>query len=316
MRLFIFALMGIVLLTSGACTQSELAKDSPTMGEISIVADETLRPIVEAEEDIFEHTYPYAKINVKYLPGNQAMNYFLKDSTKIIVAARKLNTKEELYFQKIKITPRHTPIATDAVAFIIHPSNPDTTLTREEILKVLSGDVTQWSALSPNNKPGAITVVFDNQNSSTVQYIREQIKKDQLSPNVYALKDNLSVVDYVAKHPQSVGIIGYSWISDYDDPLTKKMRRETKLLALSPGEKDPRKGFYQPYASYLIDTLYPFRRNIYVISREGRAGLGTGFASFIAGDIGQRIIQKAGIPPYYRVEYNIEIYSKPFKLDK
>lgn len=315
MRLSIIALIGLALLALQACTKSGTAKDSPTMGEISIVADETLRPIVEAEEDIFEHTYPSAKINVKYLPGNQAMNYFLKDSTKIIVIPRKLNSKEELYFQKVKITPRHTPIATDAVAFILHPSNPDTAFTREEILKVLSGEVTQWSELSPNSKPGLITVVFDNQNSSTVQYIREQLNQDKLNPNVYALKDNLSVVDYVAKHPQSVGIIGYSWISDYDDPLTKKMRRETRMLALSPGEKDARKGFYKPYASYLIDTLYPFRRTIYAISREGRSGLGTGFAAFMGGQIGQRIIQKAGIPPYYRVEYNIELYSKPFKLD-
>ena len=314
MRFPIFALICIALLLELGCASDKTDTDTPTMGEITIIADETLLPIVAAEEDIFEHTYPGAFLNVKYLPGNQAMNYFLKDSSNIIVSARKLNSKEEAFFKKINITPRYTPIATDAVAFLINPSNPDTALTSEEILKVLSGQVTSWPELSPNTSNGKINIVFDNQNSSTVQYILEQTHQKQLPANVYALKDNLSVVDYVANHPNALGIIGYSWISDYDDPLTKKMLKEAQLLAVSPNPKDPRKGFYQPFATYLIDTLYPFRRTVYIISREGRSGLGTGFASFGSGDIGQRINKKAGIPPYYRVQYNIEIYSKPFKL--
>jgi len=67
--------------------------------------------------------------------------------------------------------------------------------------------------------------------------------------------------------------------------------------------------FIQPFQVYLAEKTpaqlaehpdlqnYPLRRNLYVISREARAGLGTGFASFIAGKNGQLIFQKSGLIP-------------------
>lgn len=315
MRLFVITLLVQVVLF-GCSNHSSAPEDGATFGKIRILADETLYPIVLAEEDIFEHTYNRASIDVKYLPGIQAMNEFIKDTSRTVISARPLNPEELAYLKKINSRPITVQIATDAVAFMVHPKNPDTALTCEKILKVLNGDVTSWDQVSPNNSSGKITLVFDNQNSSTVQYVMDMIKLKKLPANAYALKDNPSVVDYVAKHPGALGIIGYSWISDYDDPLGKKLRSEAKLMAVSVCEGENANAPYKPYASNMIDKLYPFRRDIFIITREGRSGLGTGFAAFIASDVGQRIIQKAGIPPYYKLEYNIELTSEPFKLEK
>jgi phosphate transport system substrate-binding protein len=67
--------------------------------------------------------------------------------------------------------------------------------------------------------------------------------------------------------------------------------------------------FVQPYQVYLAEKTpqqlaeypdlqnYPLRRNLYIINREARAGLGTGFASFVAGKNGQLIFQKSGLLP-------------------
>ncbi len=301
---------------TGCSTSQENTLDGPTSGRISIAADNTLFPIVDAEVDIFEHTYHQAQIDVKYLPEVQAFNQLLMDSVHLVVATRLLNEKEKAYFAKIKITPRVMQIATDAMALMIHPQNPDTALNCQEILKVLSGEVTSWNQLSPNNRTGKITLVFDNANSSTVSYALNLIEKKQLPPNAYALKTNTAVVDYVANHPGAIGIIGYSWISDYDDPLTKKLRRDARLLSISPCDSDsPVVEYFKPYADNLIGKLYPFPRNVYVISREAYSGLGSGLSAFLGGEIGQRIIKKAGIPPYYKVEYNIELSSKPIKVE-
>jgi phosphate transport system substrate-binding protein len=38
-------------------------------------------------------------------------------------------------------------------------------------------------------------------------------------------------------------------------------------------------------------------RDLYIINAQGFSGLGMGFASFVAGDIGQRIILKSGLLP-------------------
>ena len=54
-------------------------------------------------------------------------------------------------------------------------------------------------------------------------------------------------------------------------------------------------GFLHPYQYNLQDRRYPYTRDIYYISRSGKSDLGLGFASFIAGEIGQKIILKAGL---------------------
>jgi phosphate transport system substrate-binding protein len=38
-------------------------------------------------------------------------------------------------------------------------------------------------------------------------------------------------------------------------------------------------------------------RDLYIINCQGFSGLGMGFASFVAGDVGQRIILKSGLLP-------------------
>ena len=65
----------------------------------------------------------------------------------------------------------------------------------------------------------------------------------------------------------------------------------------------PSADFVKPYQGNVAlwrlrrPPYYPLCRELYVISREGRTGLGTGFASFVAGDNGQRIFLKAGLVP-------------------
>jgi phosphate transport system substrate-binding protein len=56
-------------------------------------------------------------------------------------------------------------------------------------------------------------------------------------------------------------------------------------------------GFYKPFQGYIADGSYPLIRDVFVICRESTAGLGSGFASFVAGDVGQRIILKSGLVP-------------------
>ena len=53
----------------------------------------------------------------------------------------------------------------------------------------------------------------------------------------------------------------------------------------------------QDRKNYIYSGEYPFCRDVYIINREGRTGLGTGFAAFVAGEKGQLIILKAGMVP-------------------
>jgi phosphate transport system substrate-binding protein len=45
---------------------------------------------------------------------------------------------------------------------------------------------------------------------------------------------------------------------------------------------------------------YPFVRSVYLVNRQTRMGLGTGFVNFICrADKGQQIVNKSGLVPVY-----------------
>jgi phosphate transport system substrate-binding protein len=53
----------------------------------------------------------------------------------------------------------------------------------------------------------------------------------------------------------------------------------------------------KPFQAYVALKQYPLWRNVQITLREPRVGLGTGFASFVASDSGQRIVLKSGLVP-------------------
>jgi len=163
--------------------------------------------------------------------------------------------------------------------------------------EVLSGKMKTWHDADDQNKLGDIKVVFDNMGSSTTRLLRDSIiGNEKLPSNWFAVKTNPEVVDYVAKNKDAIGILGVSWISDAQDSLTVDFLKKVKVVGLTstnPTDKE----YYQPYQAYIAMKQYPVCRNIYVINREARTGLGTGFAGYLAGESGQLIIKKMGLMP-------------------
>jgi phosphate transport system substrate-binding protein len=72
---------------------------------------------------------------------------------------------------------------------------------------------------------------------------------------------------------------------------------------------------YSPSQNNIAEGKYPLARDLYIINCQGYSGLGMGFASFVAGDIGQRIILKSGLLPIRIPGRNIKI-RKQIENDK
>lgn len=310
---FLFSIISLLLLSCG--NKSDRTSDTPTSGNITIAADETLRPIIEAETDTFQATYKYAKLKTLYLPENDAVQAMLQDSARLVIATRPLNKEEEEYFKKIKITVKPLKIATDAIAFIVHPENTDTTLTKSVIRDIVSGKTKTWSEIHKGSGWGPVQIVFDNAGSSTVRYVTDSVAPGvKLPENCFAAKTNKEVIEYVANHKNALGIIGVNWVSDFDDGKVLGFLNKIKVVGI---ESDKNPGtFFKPYQAYIADRSYPYIRDIWLISREARAGLGTGFASYISSDKGQRIILKSGLVPATMPVRLIQIKKENYEIEK
>ncbi|HVO75593.1 MAG TPA: substrate-binding domain-containing protein [Ignavibacteriaceae bacterium] len=282
--LFLFFTALLFLLISGC--KSEYS-DTPTYGSLSISVDETFQPLMDSEVKTFEGIYKYADVEVHYKPEGQAFNDIMNDTIKLIVAARNLNREEIEQFKKWEIVPRVTKIAYDAVALIGSKQLKDSTITLDEIKQLLLG--------SPKNPYGKnVKVVFDNNNSSTINFLKQKTGVDSLSKNCYALDSSTAVINYVSKEKNTIGVIGVNWISDRDDTTNLNFLKTVKVLEVALTDTSE---YYKPYQAYIAQKSYPLWREVYIISKEAYAGLGTGLTAFIASEKGQRIVLKFGLVP-------------------
>lgn len=284
-----------------SCGNDGKVLDTPTTGTARIVSDECFYPVIDAELTAFHGLYKYASIEPRYLPEQEALKVFVSDSdsVRLMVTTRLLSADETKFFESKKIFPRVTRVAVDAIAFIIHPSNPDSNLSYPQLEALFQGRTPLWKDLFPASGAGKLSVVFDHEASSTARMIKEKFLRERTFPDYcFALDSNTSVIRYVSEHKGAVGIIGVSWISDGDDPVTAGFLDKIKVVSISPPDTSKFAGeYFPPFQAYMVNREYPLCRDIYLISREPRTGLGTGFASFVAGDSGQRIILKSALLP-------------------
>jgi phosphate transport system substrate-binding protein len=293
--------LGSMLLAgcNGGGSTGAAETDTTTSGRINISVDETFEPILASQVDTFQKLYPQAKIAAAYKPEQAVIQDLLDNKARVIIVTRQLTAQEKVEFNRLKLSPRTIKLATDGLAIIVHPSNPDTLLTMSQLRDIFTGKITDWSQISGKKKLGGINAVFDANRSSTARYVQDSVTRGvPLTQRVFAAKSNPALLDYVATHPSAIGIVGANWISDRDDAAVQSFLKKVRVVGIS-ATSSPQKvdDYVQPYQAYMALKTYPLRRDVYLISREARAGLGTGFASFAAGNKGQLIILKSGLVP-------------------
>lgn len=273
-------------------------------GKITIVADESFKPVIEQEEMIFENSYPSATLNIQYRTENELLRSFLNDSTRVAILARQLTPEETKVLTDRKLPPIYSMFARDAVALIVNNESTDTLITVAEIKKMLNGQTKTTQ-----------NIVFDNPNSSLVRYLRLLSGTKELKQkNIYALNSNKEVIKYVSEHKDAIGIVGFNWLIDPDDDYAQYVDKVQTVSVSDESSKAYPGQYFKPSQNSLVLNQYPLSRELYLINSTGKVGLGSGFAAFLIGERGQRIILKSGLLPDSIPRREIRI-TKSFKTE-
>ncbi|MCB9251690.1 MAG: substrate-binding domain-containing protein [Flavobacteriales bacterium] len=271
--------------------------DTLTSGETTIAFDDSYSFLFETIIRVFENLNPEAKIQTMIKNENEAINCLLKDSCKVIVLNRDLTKKEYKTFEANNLFPKSVKFAYDAVALIVHPENPDSIMDVEDLKSILTGKITKWNELGPYDN-SEILVVFDKPNSANFNYMKDSLLKgESLQKNCFGMNSNKEVIEYIKNNKKAIGIISAGWITDDYSNLAKAFLNSVKVVGV--GHKSSGK-YYKPYQYYIKENDYPFIRSLYLINRQTRMGLGTGFVNYVCKqDKGQLIITKSGLVPVY-----------------
>lgn len=267
-------------------------------GNVSVFVDESLRPIIDEQVEIFESRYD-GKIQLISKSENEIIQGLVKDTTKIAVLTRQLTNEEQKVFASRKIFPKQTHFATDAIVLIANINTKDTLISIEEITDFLKG--------STSTKIKGL--VFDNPNSSSVRYLNNLAGiKESANKNIYSFKTNEEVIKYVSQNSGMIGVVGLNWIEQSNADLEK--------IAVLSVKNVKSNSYIYPSQNSLAEKTYPLARDLYIINCQGYSGLGMGFSSFVAGEVGQRIILRSGLLPFKMPGRNIIVRNKIEKDNK
>lgn len=275
--------------------------DTYSSGTIKFVSDESFRPIIEEEVEIFEHIYPNAKLIPEYTNELDAVNLVMTEKRYLAITTRKFSEKEEQNLKDRKFLPVAIPLAYDGLALIVNNANPDSVISMQDFKEILRGNISKWDKINSESKLGDIEVAFDNKQSSAVHYCVDSLLggKPINSPNIYAVEKSAEVIDFVEKHPNAIGIIGSNWLNDKRDTTNVTFKRNIRVMGVSKLHPATAENSWKPYQYYIYTGYYPMIRTIYALLNDPIRGLPWGFASFISSDHrGQLIIHKAGLLPY------------------
>ena len=102
-----------------------------------------------------------------------------------------------------------------------------------------------------------------------------------------------------------IGVVGVNWLSQPRPAMQKYVAKVNTLSVKALAGTE----YVLPSQNNIAERKYPLARDLYIINGQGYSGLGMGFASFVGGDVGQRIILKSGLLP-------VRIPTRKFTITK
>lgn len=253
-------------------------------GDLLIYADEAFLPLINAESDVFTHFYKEAKVSVISIPSDSAVYKFMTEDVGMIAVSSGLTKSERDFLAKQNIVPEVYPVAFDAIVFIASKERGNLVLNQSQLKDIFSGKIRDWQMLG--SQKGAITIVVNGKGSADLNYINEKFSLDS-TVSFYAVGSEDKVIEYIASHPSAIGVTGLLSIRN-------KVSAFAQIKVLGVQGEDGKVSY--PFQSDLASGAYPYKREILLISKY-KTSLGTGLASYVLTEEGQRIVLKSGLLP-------------------
>lgn len=166
----------------------------------------------------------------------------------------------------------------DGIAVIVNRDNPIDWLTKEQVAKIFSGEITNWTQLQIPR--GAVKVYARDDRSGTFDFFKAAVLGNKpIALTALRFEDSAALADAVARDPDGIGFIGLPYI------------RDAKAVAVSEGNAVP----LLPNALTVGTEDYLLSRRLYLYtSPNSRNAWADKFLEFALSGEGQRIVGKAG----------------------
>ena len=290
------SLMGMALivslaLLSGCRTETASAgTDQAPVAQRAIQnkGSDTLVNLALAWAEQYREVDPTVSIAVTGGGSGTGIAALMNGTVDIANSSREMEEDEIATARANGIEPVEFPVAIDALAVIVHPDNPVSQLTLDQIADIYTGRVTNWQEVGGND--AGIVLLSRETNSGTHVYFLEEVIRggDEDNPDIFApqtllMPSSVGITNEIQRNPNAIGYDGLGYVTQHE-----------KVIAIARDGAGP---YVLPSVESAASGDYPISRGLYMYSAGKPTGVIADYLDWIRGPQGQALVAELGFVP-------------------
>jgi phosphate transport system substrate-binding protein len=269
-------------------TGSTTVETGPATNTVENMGSDTLVNLALAWAETYMGRYPDVRISVTGGGSGTGIAALINGTADVANASRAMKEEELKAARENGVTPQEFTVARDAIAVVVHPSNPVDGLTLRQISDIYTGRFTNWSQVGGEDRP--IVRLSRESNSGTYVYFLENVIRlgdegsDLLfSPDTLLMPSSEGISTEIRQNPNAIGYDGLGYVTP-----------DQKMLAVAVDAHSP---YVIPSVETVNNGLYAVSRPLYMYTASEPTGLIKEYLDWVRSDDGQVLVLELGFVP-------------------
>jgi len=251
-------------------------------GSLTVTGSDTMVHLATAWAEEFMKANPKAQIAVNGGGSGVGLTALINGTTDVATASREIKDKEKEEAAAKGLTPTEHTVARDGIAVVVHPDNPISELTIEQLKKIFTGAVTNWKDVGGSDQP--IGLLSRESSSGTYEFFREHaLDKEDYSAKARLMPATSGIIEAVKQEQGAIGYVGLGYATEAGSAVKPlKVKADDAAPAVEPTEETVKSG------------EYGIARALYLYTNGEPEGLAKAYLDFALSEAGQRIVVDQG----------------------
>ncbi len=271
-----YIMRNTIRFTAASLVAGALLAATSAAQTISIKGSDTLgAKLVPQLAESFKSKNGGVKFEIAAEGSSTAFPALANGTAQIGMSSRKAKPEEITAARAKGIKLKEVEACHDMIVVIVHKGNPLKALTKDQVAKIFTGQVKDWSEVG--GAPGPISIYTRNTSSGTYKdWQTLAMKGRNYASGSQKLAGNEQIAQEVAKNKNGIGYVGLAY-------------------AKSSGIHDVTVDGVQPVAANA--KKYAYSRACYLYIPENADAVSKSFVEFATSADGQKIAQRLGFVP-------------------
>lgn len=284
---WLLLVLSALLLNCGGARRDENQNSRPDEIVIENMGSDTMVNLALAWAEEYMRLHPDVRLSVTGGGSGTGIAAMINGTVDLANASREMKPEELDAARQNGRAPQEFVVARDAIAVVVHPSNPVNGLTRQQLADIYTGKITNWRAVGGADRP--IVLLSRESNSGTYVYFLENVirqgdAQSQLlfSPETLLMPSSEGISAEVRQNPNAIGYDGLGYVTP-----------DQKTLGIA---RDDASEFVLPSVETVNTGAYPIARPLYMYTVGEPQGAVKAYLDWVLNQ-GQALIAPLGFVP-------------------